>query len=171
HAAPTATPIDLAETVKRFEGEATRGICDTGRYRMPYFVWGSGPPLVIIHGLSDTAESFIQPVSRLSSHFRCIAYDLPGTVPGDGARPRRLAHDDLVADLFALLNHLDLPRAYLLGSSFGSTIAIKALHQRPDRLPRAILQGALAHRRLRRVERALAWIGRYVPLSMARVPL
>jgi pimeloyl-ACP methyl ester carboxylesterase len=164
-------PIDFNETLARFQREATRGVCNTGRYRMPYFVWGSGPPLVVIHGLSDTSTSFVQPVWRLSTHFRCIAYDLPGTVRGDGACPRRLTHDDLIRDLFALLDHLQLDRAYLLASSLGATIALKALHERPQRLPRAILQGAFAHLRLRRTERVLAWIGRLLPGTMGGLPL
>jgi pimeloyl-ACP methyl ester carboxylesterase len=126
---------------------------------------------VIVHGLSDTSESFVQPLSRLSAHFRCIAYDLPGTVRGDGARPRSLTHDDLVRDLFALLDHLQLDRAYLLASSLGATVALKALHERPQRLPRAILQGGFAHRRLRRTERVLAWIGRLLPGTMSGLPL
>ena len=36
-------------------------------------------------------------------------------------------HRHLVADLFALLDHLDLQRSYLFGSSFGSTIALATL--------------------------------------------
>ncbi len=80
-----AAPILLTEALERFGREAKHGICDTGRYRMPYFIWGEGPPLVCVHGAGDTGRSFIQPISRLSAHFRCVAYELPGT-PGDGAR-------------------------------------------------------------------------------------
>ena len=122
----TATaPIALAEALERFGREAKRGVCDTGRYRMPYFVWGEGPPLVFVHGAGDTSRSFIQPISRLSAHFRCVAYEMPGT-RGDGARLRRITHDDLVSDVFRLLEHLDIQRAYALGMSFGSTVVLKA---------------------------------------------
>jgi pimeloyl-ACP methyl ester carboxylesterase len=164
------TPIDPGEARARFQREGVRGTCDTARYRMPYYAWGSGPPLVFIHGVGDSSHSFLLPIARLSAHFRCIAYDQPAG-RGDGARLRRYSHDDLVADVFALLDHLGLSRAYVLGSSFGATIALAALARHPERLPRGILQGGLAHRPLRGAERWLASLGRFLPGKMARVPL
>lgn len=169
-AAEQLTPIVLTETLARFEREAVRGVCDTGRYRLPYYAWGEGPPLLFVHGVGDSCRSFLRPISRLAAHFRCIAYDLPSG-HGDGARLRRYAHDDLVADVWALLDHLGVKQSYVLGSSFGSTIALKAMHDQPGRLPRGILQGGLAHRPLRRAERFLAYVGRFLPGSMAGLPL
>ncbi len=163
-------PLVLSETLARFEREAVHSTCDTGRYRMPYFVWGSGPPLVFVHGVSDCARSFVLPIARLAEHFRCIAYNLPDG-RGDGARLRRYRHADLIEDLWALLDHLALDRAYLLGASFGSTIALEAARARPERVPRLILQGGLAQRRLKRAEWALAWVGRFLPGRLAGAPL
>jgi pimeloyl-ACP methyl ester carboxylesterase len=167
---PPPDRISLAECLRRFRREAVPGVCDTGRYRLPYYSWGSGPPLVLVHGVSDCARSFLQPVSRLSAAFRCIAYDLPSG-DGDGARLRRYTHADLVADLWALLDHLRLARSYILGSSFGATVVLSALRQWPERLPRAVLQGGLAHRPLRRLERLLASAARFFPGRTARLPL
>jgi pimeloyl-ACP methyl ester carboxylesterase len=156
------TPIDLGEARARFEKESTRGVCATAHYRMPYYVWGEGPPLVFVHGLADSSHSFLLPVSRLSQRFRCIAYDLP-TGRGDRARVRRWTHEDLIRDLWTLLDHLGLRQAYLYGSSFGSTVVLAAMAWQPERVPRAVLQGALAHRPLAARERWLARIGQYVP--------
>ena len=160
HPGEQVAPIVFAEARARFEREAVHGVCDTGRYRLPYYTWGEGSPLLFVHGLGDSCRSFMQPISRLSAHFRCIAYDLPSG-PRDGAGLRRYAHDDLVADVWALLDHLGLPQSYILGSSFGATIVLKAMHARPERLPRAILQGGLAYRPLRRAEYWLAYWGRF----------
>jgi pimeloyl-ACP methyl ester carboxylesterase len=168
-ACPNHQPLALSEAVARFASEARRGTCDTGRYRMPYYTWGAGPPLVFIHGVSDSSASFVLPIARLSRHFRCIAYDLPSG-HGDGARLWRYRHEHLVEDLFALLDHAGAERAYVLASSFGATVALRALAARPERLPRAILQGGLAYRPLRRAERWLAWLARLLPGPMARVP-
>jgi pimeloyl-ACP methyl ester carboxylesterase len=163
-------PISLGEALTRFEREAVHGTCDTGRYRMPYFVWGDGPPLLFIHGVSDTGHSFLLPISRLSAHFRCVAYELPGG-PGDGARLNRYTHDDLVKDAWAVLDHLGIKQSYVLGSSFGSTVALTAMRERPERIPRGILQGGLAWRPLRKTERFIARVARLLPGRMARVPL
>jgi pimeloyl-ACP methyl ester carboxylesterase len=155
--------------LERFEREAVRGTCDTGRYRMPYYSWGSGPPLLFIHGASDNSHSFLLPVAALCSHFRCIAYDLPDG-RADGARLRRYRHDLLVEDVWALLDHLNVARSYVLGSSFGSTVALAAMRARPERLPRGVLQGGMAHRPLRRAERLLANLARFLPGRVARLP-
>lgn len=167
---PDLQPIVLQDALARFQREAIRGVCDTGRYRMSYYSWGSGPPLVCIHGVADTSHSFIPAVSRLSAHFRCIAYNLSG-MHGDGARLRRYRHQDLVEDLWALLDHLCVKRSYVLASSFGSTIALVALRDRPECLPRGILQGGLAARPLKGLERFLARVGCWLPGSMKRMPL
>jgi pimeloyl-ACP methyl ester carboxylesterase len=163
-------PIALAEAQSRFRREAVRGTCDTGRYRMPWYSWGQGPPLLFIHGLGDSSRSFLMPISRLSAHFRCLAYDQPAG-GADGARLARYTHRDLVADVWALLDSLGIQKSYVLASSFGATIALEALRQQPRRLPRAILQGGLAHRPLRRAELLLARLCRLLPGTTAWLPL
>src|SRR5207247_249466 len=94
HPGERVAPIVLAEALARFDREAVQSVCDSGRYRMPYYSWGEGPPLLFVHGVGDSGRSFIQPIARLSAHFRCIAYELPSG-HRDGARLRRHSHDDL----------------------------------------------------------------------------
>jgi pimeloyl-ACP methyl ester carboxylesterase len=136
---------------------------------MPYFTWGTGAPVLFIHGVADVPESFIAPISRLSSHFRCIAYNLPGS-RGDGARMARYTHPDLVRDVWALLDHLGVEQSYVFGSSFGATIALAAMREQPRRLLRGILQGAVAYRPLRRAEKWITRIVRFMPGTMRYLP-
>jgi pimeloyl-ACP methyl ester carboxylesterase len=165
-----ADPIPLKEALSRFEDEASHGVCDTGRYRCRYYVWGTGPPLLLIPGLSDDALSFVQAASLLSRSFRCIAYSLPNG-RDDGASLCGYAHAQLTLDVFALLDHLRAAQAYILGSSFGSTIALAAMYARPERVPRGILQGAFAHRPLGIVEHLVAAFGRYLAGPAGALPL
>jgi pimeloyl-ACP methyl ester carboxylesterase len=162
-------PVTLESALRRFEREARRGVCDTGRYRCPYYVWGTGPPLLFVHGISDTARSFVLPIAHLAGHFRCIAYDLP-TGRGDGARLSRYGHSDFVDDLFALLDHLGIRQTYLYGSSFGSTISLAAMVHQPGRLPRAVIQGGFARRRLAPAELLLSSLSRYWPWDLQQMP-
>lgn len=168
--AACAPSVSLTEALRRWEREAVHGTCNTGRYRCSYSIWGNGPPLVFIHGLSDTSRSFVQVMARLVERFRCLAYELP-TGQGDGARLGRYTHALLVEDLFALLDHLGLERCYLYGSSFGSTIALAALHRQPRRFPRGVLQGGFARRPLAPAELLLASLARYWPWPLRALPL
>src|SRR5947209_5960452 len=153
-----ACALCLEEVVARFGREAEPGVCDTGRYRARFYAWGNGPPLLCIPGLCDDALSFLLPVSLLSRHFRCIAYDLPEG-GADGARLSRYGHDHLAADVLALLDHLGVGECDLFAACLGSTIGLTALHRYPDRLPRAVLQAGFAYRYLTPPEVLLAWFG------------
>lgn len=158
--------LSLAEVLECFRHEAAHGRCHTGRYQCSYYSWGSGPPLLFIPGLCDGAMSFVMPIALLAGHFRCIAYDLPA-----GPEVKRYRHADYVADLAALIDHLELDECSLFGFSFGSTIALEAMRQWPARLPHAVLQGGFARRPLGPGEVLLASLARYWPWPLARLPL
>src|SRR5262249_31191736 len=145
----------LGDILKRFERQAVHGVCDTGRYLCSYYVWGDGPPLLIVPGLAIAARSFALLCAQLAERFRCIVYDLPAG-GADGAALSRYTHADLVADSFALLDYLRIERGYVLGFSFGSTIALAALRDRPERLPRGIVVGGFACRKPAPAELLLA---------------
>jgi pimeloyl-ACP methyl ester carboxylesterase len=135
----------LSDCLSHWRAESRHGEFITRHFRCRHFVWGQGPPLVFIHGLCDRAMSFVPMMHALRNEFQCIGYELPDGA-GDGARIERIRFDDFVADLFALLDHLGISRAYLFGSSFGSTIAVAAMAQHPERIPRSVLQGGFAWR-------------------------
>jgi pimeloyl-ACP methyl ester carboxylesterase len=168
-AAAAPPPVLLAEALACLEREARWGVCDTGRYRCPYYVWGDGPTLVFVPGMSDDARSFVLPVYYLRHNFRCVAYDLPSG-RGDGARLGQYRHADYVDDLFALLDHVAARPCFLYGLSFGSTLVLAALARQPERFPRAILQGGFARRRLAVAEELLCRMARYWPGSMRALP-
>jgi len=165
-----AQPLTLDAALARFRHEAVWSTCATGRYRCPYVLWGRGPALIFIPGLCDDPWSFVLPMSRLSARYLCVAYAMP-TGQGDGACLDRYTQPDLVADLHALCDHLGLDQALLLGVSFGATVALKALHDRPARYPRAVLQGGFARRPLAWAEIMLASWARWWPGPLAALPL
>jgi pimeloyl-ACP methyl ester carboxylesterase len=152
--------IPLAEALARWRREAHVGVCDTGRYRCRFFVWGQGQPVVFIHGISDQARCFVPLMAHLTDKFQCVAYELPSGM-GDGAKLAKIGHADLVADLFALLEHLRVGQACLYGASFGSTIALAALLRQPRQFLRCVLQSGFAHVRIAPAEILMArWLKR-----------
>jgi pimeloyl-ACP methyl ester carboxylesterase len=159
---------ELDALLKRFDHEAEHGDFDTGRYRCRYHVWGDGPPLVIVHGLVDLARSFAPLMASLASSFRCIVYELPNGLD-DAAQVRSYQRAEYVADFRSVLDHFALERTAVLGSSFGSTIAIAAMHSCGDRISRGVLQGSFARRPLRRLEYRVSRIGRWWPGRMQHV--
>jgi pimeloyl-ACP methyl ester carboxylesterase len=169
---PFATAAELTTALARFDAESKHGAVHTGRYRLRYVTWGEStrPPLVFVHGLTDQARSFAMVVARLvDAGFRCVGYELPNGLD-DGAHLSGYKHPHLVADLIALLDHLHIDKADLLGSSFGTTVALRALATHPVRFRRGVLKGGFARRPLARVERGLARLGRYCPGCTGQLP-
>jgi pimeloyl-ACP methyl ester carboxylesterase len=169
---PFATLADLTTALVRYDVEARHGAVHTGRYRCRYVAWGESarPPLVFVHGLTDRPRSFAMVMVRLvDAGFHCVAYHLPDGL-GDEARLGSYRHPHLVADLIALLDHLKIETADLLGSSFGTTVSLRALATHPDRFRRCVLKGAFARRPLRWTERGPARLGRYWPWRLGQLP-
>ncbi len=167
---PHPTPDDLARARARFAAEARVEFVHTGRYRMRYFDWGIGPVVVKVHGLCDVPLCFCMLLAELVDRgFRVVAYDLPNGVDDD-AKLTQYQHDHYVDDLIALMDHLQLPQADILGTSFGSTITLRALARNPERFRKAALQGGFARRPLQPYEKWPAALARYWSWRMNRLP-
>ncbi len=167
--ADCAKRLNLHECLDRWRVEAQHGVLDTGRYRCRYVVWGRGPTLVLVPGMAMDALAFVMPMARLQAQFRCVSFDLPSG-DGDGARMMTYRHADHVNDLFALLDHLSISRCVVVGSSFGSTIALAALQAQPQRFSKAILLSGFARRPLARAEVIAASFARFLPGRLGHLP-
>jgi pimeloyl-ACP methyl ester carboxylesterase len=161
-AGPTVTAAEFRTAFSRYRREARPGVVHTGRYRLGYRVWGSGPPVVFVHGMADVGRSFVMVMARLADRFTTIEYDLPDGLT-DGSAVGSYTHRDYTADLLSLLDHLGHRRAAVVGSSFGSTIAIAALAAAPERFTHGVLQGGFARRPLLWWQHRLAQLARFWP--------
>jgi aminoacrylate hydrolase len=123
----------------------------------------------MIPGLGSDARAYIPLAAYLASRYQCILYDLP-TGRGDGARMGLYDLNGLSCDVFALLDHLGVREANLIGWSFGSTIALRSMATMPDRIGRAVLLGGFAHRRLAPAEAILVRLLRHCHFPMRRLP-
>jgi pimeloyl-ACP methyl ester carboxylesterase len=168
---PCPAPANFRSEVVRYDDQAEPGVWAGPRYRMTYRTLGQGPPLILVPGIASTYRTYALLLNRLGERFRTVIYDYPGEQQGDGADLARIGHDQLVDDLFGLIDHLKIGRVFLVGLSFGSTIVLKSLHREPRRFPRAVVQGAFASRDFSRAERWALRLGRLVPGNVGRLPL
>ena len=95
---------------------------------------GEGPPVVLLHGLSATRRNVVQGSRALIKRgYRLISYDARGH--GASSPAPRYEYSDLVADLEAVLDHLEIERAALVGSSMGAATAMAFTLEHPERVP------------------------------------
>jgi pimeloyl-ACP methyl ester carboxylesterase len=96
------------------------------------------PPVLLIHGWGGSGRYWRDTVARLSDQFRLVVPDLPGV---GRSLPVRRGRDifDQVAAIEALLAHLDIARAHVVGHSVGGAIAILLAANRPQLVERLVL--------------------------------
>jgi pimeloyl-ACP methyl ester carboxylesterase len=98
---------------------------------MRYYAGGSGPPLVLVHGLAGSATNWVELVPELVERYRVLVVDLPGH--GDSEPPRRGSNVSDFADAVAHVVELeDAGPAFVAGHSFGGHVALRLAHLRPD---------------------------------------
>ena len=101
-----------------------------------------GPAVLLLHGYSDSWRSYEPLLAVLPPALRAVAVSLRGH--GDSDRPARgYGIRDLAGDLPAVLNHLDIDRAAVIGHSMGSMVAARLAFAHPERVSALVLIGAL----------------------------
>jgi pimeloyl-ACP methyl ester carboxylesterase len=95
-------------------------------------VEGEGPPLLLLNGGMMTYAAWEPLAATLREHHRLVLCDLRGQLLSPGRAPLDLAAN--VADLTALLDHLEIPSAHVLGTSYGGEIGLLLAALRPARV-------------------------------------
>lgn len=104
-----------------------------------YIMEGSGPPLVLLHGLGNNSKSWIHQLEGLKRKYTVIAWDAPGY--GQSSDPEKeLQRFSQFSDyLKELLDQLNLGKIFLLGHSMGSAIAIDFAIRFPEMVEKLII--------------------------------
>ncbi|HVO90314.1 MAG TPA: alpha/beta hydrolase [Casimicrobiaceae bacterium] len=104
-----------------------------GGVKLYYEDTGSGPPIVFCHEFAGDHRSWEPQVRYFSHRFRVITYNARGYPPSDVPETASGYSMDLaVADVAALIRHLKLPSAHVVGFSMGSFTALFFGMRHPD---------------------------------------
>lgn len=99
------------------------------------------PTLILLHGNGENHTYFVKQIPAFSPHFRLVLMDTRGqgqSTGGDG----ELNFSVFAADLLALMDHLQIAKAHLLGFSDGGNLALTFALAHPERVQSLILNGA-----------------------------
>jgi pimeloyl-ACP methyl ester carboxylesterase len=120
---------------------------------------GTGPPVVMLHGLGGNKASFLPTIAALAPSFRTIAVDLLGF--GDSDKPLGASYGPgfQARGIARLLDALGLERAHLLGHSMGGRVALELGFREPARAHGLVLMTpAMAWLRGRRFAPFVRWM-------------
>jgi pimeloyl-ACP methyl ester carboxylesterase len=119
----------------------TREVRVVHGYRRAFVRAGSGPPLLLLHGIGNSAQTWAGVLDRLAESHTVIAPDLLGHGASD--KPRA---DYSIAGyangMRDLLSILDVEKATVVGHSLGGGIAMQFAYQFPERIERLVLVGS-----------------------------
>jgi pimeloyl-ACP methyl ester carboxylesterase len=107
---------------------------------------GTGDPVVLIHGSGPGVTSYANwrlVLPALAENFRVVAPDMVGF--GFSERPANIEYgvQTWADQIVGLMDTLELPKAHLVGNSFGGAIALRVASQHPDRVGKLVLMGSM----------------------------
>jgi pimeloyl-ACP methyl ester carboxylesterase len=116
----------------------TTGYAPVNGLKMYYEVHGSGDPVVLLHGAFMTiTNNWTGWIGELSKTRKVIAVELQGhgrTADID----RDISSANLADDVAALLDHLKVPRADLIGYSMGGGVAMQCAIRHPEKVRKVV---------------------------------
>lgn len=95
-------------------------------------------PVIFLHGFPFSHEMWKEQLQLVGQKYRAISYDIRGhgkTDPSD----HQYSVDSHVEDLFALMAHLKISKAVLVGLSMGGYIVLRAMEKKPDAVSALVL--------------------------------
>ncbi len=88
------------------------------------------PALVMLHGFALDARMWRRQVEAFNRDYRILTLDLPGF----GPQAREVGEVEPAAEIGRAMNAAKLPKAHLLGLSYGAAVAVDYALQHPDRV-------------------------------------
>lgn len=142
-----------------------------GNAALYYELCGSGPPLLLLHGLGSSTQDWELQLPAFAAAYRVLTVDMRGhgrsTSPPDPVSVPLLA-----ADVAGLLDALALGPAHVLGISMGGMVAFQLALDRPELVRSLIVVNSYAALRLETRRQRLEWARRMLLircLGMRRV--
>ena len=115
-------------------------IANVNGVRLFYELTGTGEtPVVMVHGSWTSHHNWDLVAPQLAGSFQVLTYDRRGHSDSERISGQGSVRED-VADLAALIEHLGLGPAWVVGNSWGGSITLRLAGERPD-----LLQGIVVH--------------------------
>lgn len=122
----------------------TSGTVEVGDARIYYATYGTGAPVILLHGGLGNADHFAFQVPALAVKHQVIAIDSRGQGRSTLSK-QPLSYHVMAGDVLAVMDHLEVSRAAFVGWSDGGAIALDLAIEHPDRVSRLFVLGTNYH--------------------------
>jgi 3-oxoadipate enol-lactonase len=108
-----------------------------------YQSYGSGPPVVFVHGLGGSGNVWHGVMQAVQQHQHCIALDLRGH--GRSGGKGKFSIEGWARDVEKLITHLELPTVTLVGHSLGTLVVQHLAQTKPELVDAVVLVGGISY--------------------------
>src|SRR5579862_1962821 len=114
---------------------------DVDGVKIYYETYGSGPPVLVLHGGTAFLETMHYQITALATHHFVIAPDSRGHGRSTDP-PGPLHYHDMAEDMIGLMDHLHIAKADLVGWSDGGIIGLDLAIHHPERIGWMVVIGS-----------------------------
>ena len=124
------------------KNKAAGKYCQVNGVKLYYETYGTGEPLLLLHGNGESIHSFSKQIDALAQHYHVIAVDTRAQGKSVDTLTARLTYELFADDMKALLDSLRLPKANILGWSDGGNTGLLLALRYPAYVHKLVTMGA-----------------------------
>jgi proline iminopeptidase len=110
--------------------------------KLYYEETGDGAPIVFVHEFASDHRGWEPQMREFGKRYRCIAYSARGYTPSDVPADRNAyTYKHVMRDCVAVLDHLKIDKAHLIGLSMGGYTCLQVALNHPARVRSMVLAG------------------------------
>jgi pimeloyl-ACP methyl ester carboxylesterase len=109
--------------------------------RLYYETYGTGKPLLLLHGNGQSISAFSGQIPELAKHYQVIAVDTRAQGQSSNGK-QTLTYDLFAEDMSALLKALNIPAAHVVGWSDGGNTGLSLALHHPEQVKKLVTMGA-----------------------------
>jgi proline iminopeptidase len=103
---------------------------------------GQGTPILFVHEFASDHRGWEPQLREFGKRYRCIAYSARGYTPSDVPSDKdAYSYRDMMRDCVAVLDHLKIAQAHLIGLSMGGYTSLQVALNHPSRVRSLVLAG------------------------------
>lgn len=105
---------------------------------MYYEIYGTGHPLLLVHGNNGSMRGFYNQVKEFSKYFQVIAVDSRAQGKSTDS-PQEISYSLMASDCAVLLDSLGIDSVYFYGHSDGAIVGLELAYSHPDKVEKMVL--------------------------------
>ncbi|PWU04376.1 MAG: alpha/beta hydrolase [Bacteroidetes bacterium] len=129
-------PIKYGDNIEAGGYKKVNGI------RMYYEIYGSGKPLVLLHGSGGSIRNARPKIDYFKQYFKVIAIDSRAHGKSIDSTTKDLTYVQMASDIKVLLDSLNIDSAYVFGQSDGGILGLLIAINYPNKISRLATYGA-----------------------------